>query len=60
MQIAGYKTSHRDVKYVMGNVVSHTAGTRYGARWVLEIAGNTLSPLSCRPETCTNNTESKL
>ena len=33
---------HKDVKHNIGNTVVNIAMTLYGARWVLEISGETL------------------
>ena len=35
-----WQNSHGDVKHGMGNAVSHSAITMYGARWVLDLSGD--------------------
>ena len=36
------QNSHGDAKYSMGNIVNIIVVTMYGARWVLELSGETL------------------
>lgn len=33
------KSSHRNVKYTIGNIVNNIISTIYAARWVLDLSG---------------------